>query len=104
MENEEPKFLCPRCGRKGYLEFRRRKGQTYVYMHHQVSVKGKRKHSTCYLGARAYDYVERFNPLGLRDLTDRERFYEYALRIIDELTVDQLMKLKEHIDRRLGYR
>jgi hypothetical protein len=46
-------------------------------------------------------YITR-NELALRGLHDKERFYEYALRVIDQLTVDQLERLREHINRRLG--
>ena len=102
-KEEKPRYLCPRCGKRGYLEFRRSaSGQVYVYMHHQKSVGGKRTHTSCYLGSEAYKYVEKFNELALRGLHDRERFYEYALRVIDQLTVDQLERLREHINRRLG--
>jgi hypothetical protein len=99
-QNEKQKegFLCPKCGLKGFLERRRKGEHVYVYMHHRVGKKVR----TCYLGAEEYDYVERFNDLSLRGLFDKERFHEYALRIIDSLTPTQLMELKHLIEQRLG--
>jgi len=93
--------ICPRCGSKGYLEYRKRGDRVYVYMHHRVSEGGKRRVKKCYLGARSYSYVEKLNPLGLKGMMDRDRFLKYALSIIDSLTMDQLIELKRLIDDKL---
>jgi hypothetical protein len=93
--------VCPRCGSKGYIEYRRRGDRVYVYMHHRMRVDGKNRVKTCYLGARSYEYVERLNPIGLRDATDRDRFMKYALSIIECLTADQLATLKRLIEEKL---
>jgi hypothetical protein len=101
-EREKEGLLCPRCGSKGYLEYRRRGDQTYVYMHHRIRDEKGVRTKTCYLGAETYDYVERLNPMGLKDMLDRDRFYDYALAIIDRLTPDELLGLKREIERRMG--
>jgi hypothetical protein len=101
-EKEKESLLCPRCGSKGYLEHRRRGDQTYVYMHHRIKDGNRTRVKTCYLGAETYDYVERLNPLGLKDMLDRDRFFKYALAIIDSLTPDELLELKREIERRMG--
>lgn len=109
-EVEKPKNICPKCGMRGSFEYRRVGDQTYVYCHHKIRKMKKTKRGvrevtrqkTCYLGPQGYIYVEKFNPLGLGGLMDEDRFYDYALSIIDRLKPDQLITLKEHIEHRLA--
>jgi hypothetical protein len=93
---------CPRCGGRGYIERRRRGSQTYIYFHHRFRDGGRVRVRTCYIGPEEYEYVERFNPIGLRSIMDGERFYKYARSIIENLTPGQLMELKRLIEERLG--
>ena len=92
------KVLCPRCGGLGYLERRCRGEHAYVYVVHRE----RGRVSKCYLGAESYDYVERFNALGLAGLADEGRFERYAAELVARLTASQLAKLKELVEARLA--
>jgi hypothetical protein len=56
----------------------------------------------CYLGAEAYDYVERLHNLGLAGMQDDGRFERYATELLDRLKPRQLAKLKQLIEARLA--
>jgi len=86
--------VCPRCANKGYLERRRVGDHIYLYFVHERREGGRRKRLRCYLGATKYTYVEKFNPLDLSGLHDKERFMRYAMRLLDELSPEQLKWLK----------
>ena len=93
-----PKVLCPRCGGLGYWERRRRGEHEYIYVVHRAGGKVSR----CYLGAAAYDYVERFNQLGLSGAADELRFERYAESLVARLTASQLRRLRELVEARLA--
>lgn len=92
---------CPRCGGEGYLERRKVEGHVYLYCVHQKSEMGKRRKWRCYLGAEKYDYVERFNPLDLAGLYDKERFMRYMKRLLDSLEPNQLKWLEEALHHKI---
>jgi hypothetical protein len=51
-----------------------------------------------------YEYVEKFNILGLTGIFDKERYKRYLLELIDQLPEDQLKevyeKIKERVERK----
>jgi hypothetical protein len=93
---------CPRCGGLGYWAREVREGprgrHAYVYV---VHVEGGRRRK-CYLGAEAYDYVERFHGLGLAGDMDGGRWRRYAEQLIDRLKPEDLRWLLGMIRERLG--
>jgi hypothetical protein len=70
----------------------------YVYVLHREG----RKIHRCYLGAEAYDYVERLHNMGLAGMHDDGRFERYATELLDRLKPRQLARLKEMIEARLS--
>jgi hypothetical protein len=82
----------------GYWERRSRNGHVYVYVLHREGRHVRR----CYLGAEAYDYVERTNPLGLVGMHDDDRFERYAEELLDRLNARQLARLRELVEARLA--
>jgi len=58
--------------------------------------------SKCYLGALKYEYVEKFNPLGLSGLHDTSRFSKYIKILIDNMTREQLVDLLDYIKQKIG--
>jgi hypothetical protein len=101
MKSRE-RLICPRCGSEGYLEKRKRNDHIYIYFVH-VKSEGKKRHiHKCYLGALNYEYVEKFNPIGLSGLHDKERFSKYIKRLIDNMTKEQLVDLLDYIKQKIG--
>jgi len=94
-------FLCPRCGSFGYVERRSKGGHVYVYCVHVYRDGGRRRRKRCYLGAEEYDYVERFQELGLAGLTDRERFRRYMRSLLEKLGDEDLKWIVEEAKQRL---
>jgi hypothetical protein len=94
-------FVCPRCGGLGYLERRSVGGHVYVYCRHVWREGGRRRERKCYLGAEEYDYVERFQLLGLAGLTDKERFRRYMRSLLERLSPEDLTWIMEQASIRL---
>jgi hypothetical protein len=82
----------------GYWERRSKGEHVYVYVLHR---EGRKVHR-CYLGAEAYDYVERMHNMGLVGMQDDGRFERYAEELLDRLKPKQLARLKEMIEARLA--
>jgi hypothetical protein len=101
MKSKE-RFSCPRCGELGYIEERRKDDHVYIYCVHVKSKGKKRKVNKCYLGALNYEYVEKFNPLGLSGLHDTSRFSKYIKKLIDSMDRDQLVELMNYIKQKVG--
>ena len=99
IPREATRALCPRCGSPGYEEVRNVQGRTYFYFVHVTKEDGKRRVHKCYLGPRLYRYVERLNPLGLAGLIDRDRFIQYIMTILAQLTPEQKQWLREMVCR-----
>jgi hypothetical protein len=97
-----PTFVCPRCGDLGYIERRYVNGQAYYYCRHVTIENKQRKEKRCYLGARQYSYVETFNRMQLAGLTDQERFRRYLEHLIPKLSVEDLLIIKERIEKELA--
>jgi len=89
------KILCPKCRKHGYLSVEPRGNHYYVYIKH----KDFNKQYKCYLGAVAYDYVNRYNKLGLEDALTCERHINYAIESIRNI----ISVLKEKRDLRGFY-
>lgn len=98
----KPRNVCPRCGGVGgYIERREVDGRFYHYFVHVERHGGKRKVRRCYLGASRYEYVERFQNIGLAGLTDEERFERYARNSVEKLPPEVLEKLARILRERL---
>jgi hypothetical protein len=97
-----PTFVCPRCGDLGYLERRQVNDQLYYYCRHVTVEAKRRKEKRCYLGANRYEYVETFNRMMLSGLLDEERFRRYLEFLIPKLRVEDLIILKERIEKELA--
>jgi hypothetical protein len=97
-----PNYVCPRCGALGYIERRYVNGQAYYYCRHVTIENKQRKEKRCYLGARQYSYVEAFNRMQLAGMLDEERFRRYLEYIIPKLRVEDLIILKERIEKELA--
>jgi hypothetical protein len=97
-----PTFVCPRCGTLGYIERRYVNGQAYYYCRHVTVEAKRRKERRCYLGARQYSYVETFNHMQLAGMLDEERFRRYLEHLIPKLRVEDLIILKERIEKELS--
>jgi hypothetical protein len=82
----------------GYWERRSKGEHVYVYVLHREGRHVRR----CYLGAEAYDYVERLHNMGLVGMQDEDRFERYAEELLDRLNARQLARLKELIEARLA--
>jgi hypothetical protein len=93
---------CPKCFNEGRLEVKKIGNHSYLYCLHIIKEGGKTRKKRCYLGAAQYTYVERFNPLGLTGLHDKERFVRYARKLLDNLSPQQLEWLKEALHRKIG--
>jgi hypothetical protein len=50
----------------------------------------------------SYEYVEKFNPIGLSGLHDTSRFSKYIKRLIDNMTREQLVDLLDYIRSKIG--
>jgi hypothetical protein len=94
---EGTRAVCPRCGKLGYVEVRNVNGRIYHYFVHRWMEGWRRRVHKCYLGAQNYRYVEKFNPLGLAGLTDRERFTRYLRELLKMLTPQQIEWLKKEV-------
>jgi hypothetical protein len=90
---------CPCRDKPGYVEARRKGGQTYYYFVHYWKQDGKRRIHKCYLGPVRYRYVEPFNELGLAGLTDKQRFVRYLRALLDRLSPEQMQWLREEVMR-----
>ena len=57
----------------------------------------------CYLGPKAYRYVEKLHELGLSGAIDRERFRRYFKELLDqvELSLGELVGMIEELGSRL---
>jgi uncharacterized C2H2 Zn-finger protein len=93
---------CPRCGGLGYLKRRAVGDHVYYYVYHVSRAGGRRHERACYIGAETYDYVERFNDLGLAGGADEERFRRYAEQLVSRLRPDELSWLMDLMRRRLS--
>ena len=94
-------FVCPRCGDIGYLSRQTRNGHTYYYCRHVQVMQKTRKERKCYLGADKYEYVELVNRMGLSGMLDSERFRKYLEHLLPKLQYDDLVKIKNIIDKEL---
>jgi len=90
--------ICPRCGLPiDYVRKDVREGKDgvhiYYYAIHYLGTdgKGKPKLKQCYLGALAYDYVERLHHMGLKGFAtesgkiDTQREINYLKELVDKL-------------------
>ena len=97
-----PGMKCPRCDkiidyiRVDEIEYVNEKGEKkihdYFYAGHKnvVSKKtGKKNVEWHYLGAKEYDYVERFNELGLQGLVNSRRENRYLHELLGNMTIDE---------------
>jgi hypothetical protein len=99
----KPQNICPRCGEAGgYIEKRMVNDRTYLYFVHQRVFGGERIIRRCYLGAGEYKYVNRFNPIGLSGLIDRDRFARYIEALVDKIGVDKVMEVFKALIGRLS--
>jgi len=65
-----------------------KKKHMYYYAGHKPS-KGSRKNVVYhYLGSLAYDYVERFNKLGLQGLVNSKRENEYLEKLLNKMNTE----------------
>jgi hypothetical protein len=99
----KPQNICPRCGEAGgYIEKRTVNDRTYLYFVHQRVIRGERIIRRCYLGAGEYKYVNRFNPIGLAGLIDRDRFTRYIEALVDKIGVDKILEVFKTLISRLS--
>mgnify|MGYP001772633034 CR=1 FL=1 len=104
--------FCPRpdCGEEiSYIETRQVGDQIYFYAVHNhgyTKDNGKTRPllKRCYLGAYKYDYVERFNNLGLSGYVNPTRFEEYLKSLIDthELDIKEALRIVDMLVRKLS--
>ena len=72
------------------------KKHLYYYAGHKVkNEKGQTTVIYHYLGSLAYDYVERFNRLGLKGLIDLKRENKYLIQLLNKLSSENKFTVKD---------
>jgi hypothetical protein len=94
-------FLCPRCGEPGYLRLRAVSKRVYYYARHFSWEGGKQRERVCYLGPQRYVAGELFNGLEQAGALDGERFRRYLLRLVSRMSEEDLVFLRDAVERAL---